>query len=65
MKKIKRMLKLCSLALFMVLAVAGIGILGVAPTLTKDRKLFPDIELNIEKSESGDRHESQDELFKT
>jgi len=24
----------------MTLAVAGIGILGVAPTLTKDRKLF-------------------------
>lgn len=26
----------------MILAVAGIGILGVAPTLTKDRKLFAD-----------------------
>jgi hypothetical protein len=42
MKKIKKLIRLCGLILFMVLAVAGIGILGVAPTLTKDRKLFTD-----------------------
>jgi len=32
----------------MLLAATGIGILGVAPILTKDRKLFADIELRIE-----------------
>ncbi|UOE52139.1 hypothetical protein MTO98_13720 [Mucilaginibacter sp. SMC90] len=42
MKKIKKLIRLCGLILFMILAVAGIGILGVAPTLTKDRKLFVD-----------------------
>jgi len=65
MKKFKRALRLCSLALFMVLALAGIGIFGVAPVLTKDRKFFPDIEPKIEKSESGDGHRPKDELFKT
>ncbi|HJP62531.1 MAG TPA: hypothetical protein VJ844_03775 [Mucilaginibacter sp.] len=64
MKKFKRMLRLFSLALFMALAVAGIGIFGVAPVLTKDRKLFPDIELKIEKDGNEDTHRSQDELFK-
>lgn len=49
----------------MALAVAGIGIFGVAPVLTKDRKLFPDIELKIEKDDSGDTHRPQDELYKT
>ncbi|WP_121810347.1 hypothetical protein [Mucilaginibacter kameinonensis] len=42
MKKIKKLIRLCGLIVFMILAVAGIGILGVAPTLTKDRKLFAD-----------------------
>jgi hypothetical protein len=42
MKKIKKLMRLCGIILFMILAVTGIGILGVAPTLTKDRKLFAD-----------------------
>ena len=42
MKKLKKLIRLCGLVVFMILAVAGIGILGVAPTLTKDRKLFAD-----------------------
>jgi len=42
MKKIKRLIRLCGLIVFMILAVTGIGILGVAPTLTKDKKLFAD-----------------------
>ena len=48
MKRFKRVLRVCSLVLFMLLAATGIGILGVAPILTKDRKLFADIELRIE-----------------
>jgi len=51
MKHLKRTLRVCALVLFMLLAVAGIGIFGVAPTLTKDRKLFADIEVRAENNE--------------
>lgn len=53
MKQLKKVVRLCALTLFMVLAVAGIGILGIAPTLTKDRKLFADTESVTEQSEKG------------
>ncbi|MGN6397077.1 MAG: hypothetical protein ACTHMI_16020 [Mucilaginibacter sp.] len=46
MKPIKRVLRLCALILFLMLALAGIGLYGVPPTLTKDRKLFADTEQN-------------------
>jgi hypothetical protein len=36
----------------MLLAATGIGILGVAPILPKDRKLIPGIELRIENDEN-------------
>jgi hypothetical protein len=36
----------------MLLAASGIGIFGVAPTLTKDRKLFADIEAVSEVDEN-------------
>ena len=49
----------------MTLAVAGIGIFGVAPTLTKDRKLFPDITIKVENAESDDANKPQDEILKT
>jgi hypothetical protein len=52
----------------MLLAVAGIGIFGVAPTLTKDRKLFADIEVKSEaseKNESKNSEENLNELVKT
>jgi len=42
------------LILFMLLAVSGIGIFGVAPTLTKDRKLFADTEAVSEVNENTD-----------
>lgn len=51
MKKIKKLIRLCGLILFMILAVSGIGILGVAPTLTKDRKLFADKHQKTEMTE--------------
>ncbi len=37
----------------MILAIAGIGIFGVAPTLNKDRKLFADTESVMEQNEKG------------
>ena len=58
MKRLKKILRMCSLILFMLLAAAGIGILGVAPTLTKDRKLFADIEVRSENNEENDTNSS-------
>ena len=55
MKRFKKILRVCSLVLFMILAATGIGILGVAPTLTKDRKLFADIEVKFEAAEKTDK----------
>lgn len=51
MKRLKRVLRVCALILFMLLAATGIGIFGVAPTLTKDRKLFADIEVKCDAEE--------------
>ena len=54
MKRLKKILRVCTLILFMLLSVAGIGIFGVAPTLTKDRKLFADMETKTEEAETND-----------
>lgn len=63
MKTLKKILRHCALILFMVLALAGIGIFGVAPTLTKDRKLFADIELVTERKEKKERKELENLKF--
>ncbi|MFS2186828.1 hypothetical protein ACCC92_09130 [Mucilaginibacter sp. Mucisp84] len=58
MKRLKKFIRLCGLILFMALATAGIGILGVAPILTKDRKLFVDMHPKtelVEKAETDQR----------
>lgn len=60
MKPIKKVLRLCALILFLVLALAGIGLYGVPPTLTKDRKLFMDTEQN----ETKDSEENETEYLK-
>lgn len=46
----------------MLLAAGGIGIFGVAPTLTKNRKLFADIEVVSEVAENDTSSSSQDSL---
>ena len=61
MKRFKKILRMCSLILFMLLAAAGIGLLGVAPTLTKDRKLFADIEVKSENNEEKNANSSSKE----
>jgi uncharacterized membrane protein YesL len=53
MKRLKKILRVCTLILFMLLSVAGIGIFGVAPMLTKDRKLFADMETKTEEAENN------------
>lgn len=55
MKRLKKTVRVYSLILFMLLAVGGIGIFGVAPVLTKDRKLFADIEAKTENTEKENK----------
>jgi len=52
MKYLKRILRVCALILFMLLAASGISIFGIAPTLTRDRKLFADSEAVSEVDEN-------------
>ena len=61
MKRLRKILRMCSLILFMLLAATGIGILGIAPTLTKDRKLFADIEVRLENNETENADSSSTE----
>jgi|GEM_PF-1964032 len=48
MKHLKRILRVCGLILFLVLAIVGMSISGIAVALNKDRKLFADEESKIE-----------------
>jgi hypothetical protein len=65
MKQLKKVMRFCALALFIVLAVAGIGIFGVAPILNKDRKLFADTELVAEQNEKANKENiGKEELFR-
>jgi hypothetical protein len=64
MKRFKKILRLCYLILFMLLAATGIGILSVAPILPKDRKFFPGIELRIENDENKNADISEENPFK-
>ncbi|QEM04272.1 hypothetical protein DIU31_012420 [Mucilaginibacter rubeus] len=64
MKKLKKFTRLCGLLLFMMLATAGIGSLGVAPTLTKDRKLLVDTHSKTELVEKAETDQCiADNLF--
>ena len=64
MKPLKKVLRYCALVLFMVLALSGIGIFGVAPTLTKDRKLFADMEIVMEQKEKSNKKDATQENLK-
>ncbi len=61
MKYLKRILRVCTLILFLVLAIAGMSISGIAVTLNKDRKLFVDEELKIEMVEENQAEISEKE----
>jgi formate-dependent phosphoribosylglycinamide formyltransferase (GAR transformylase) len=45
----------------MLLAIGGIGIFGVAPVLTKDRKLFADTDAKAENTEKENKDSSGNE----
>jgi len=48
MKKLKKLLRLVCLSLFLLLAVTGISIAGAAPILAKNEERFNDTENLIE-----------------
>jgi hypothetical protein len=57
MKQLKKLMRLSAVFLFMVLALAGIGISGTPPTLSRDRKLFADTESVMEVKEEDEQNE--------
>jgi len=59
MKKLKKLLRLVCLGLFLLLAVTGISIAGVAPILAKNEERFNDNETLIE---MVDEKKEEDEL---
>jgi hypothetical protein len=61
MKYLKRILRVCALVLFLVLAVAGMSISGIAVVLNKDRKLFVDKGSKIEMIEENQAEISERE----
>jgi hypothetical protein len=54
MKSFKRLLRLISLALFLVLALTGIGIVGAAPIPSKRQEDFIDTGVSIEMVDKKD-----------
>jgi CHASE1-domain containing sensor protein len=64
MKHLKRIARICGLILFLVLAVTGMSITGVAAALNKDRKLFADEESKIEMVEENTAEISEKEELK-
>ena len=61
MKYLKRILRVCTLILFLVLAITGMSISGIAVALNKDRKLFVDEESKIEMVEENQAEISERE----
>jgi len=64
MKQLKKLLRLFALILFILLAGAGIGLFGVAPTLAKDGKLFADTEAIAEFEENSATQTNLNEKLK-
>jgi cell division protein FtsL len=64
MKHLKRILRVCGLILFLVLAIVGMSISGIAVALNKDRKLFADEESKIEMVEERIAEISAEEKLK-
>ena len=64
MKNLKRILRVCGLILFLMLAVGGMGISGIAVALNKDRKLFVDNDSKIEMTDDNLMEASEREKIK-
>jgi hypothetical protein len=57
MKKLKKLLRLVCLGLFLLLAVTGISIAGAAPVLAKNEERFNDNETLIEMVDDDEEEE--------
>jgi hypothetical protein len=64
MKHLKKIARVCGLIIFLILAVAGIGIIGIAPALNKDNKLFADEGSKIEMVEENIAEVTREEKLK-
>jgi hypothetical protein len=65
MKYLKKILRVCGLILFLLLAAAGMSMSGIATPLNKDRKLFTDEESKIEMVEENTAEISEKEKLKS
>ncbi|TSD64728.1 hypothetical protein FFF34_012560 [Inquilinus sp. KBS0705] len=63
MKKLKKILRLCSLILFLLLALGGVAITGAAPTPPKHRNII-NTETVIKKEEDDEEPEEYNAVFK-
>jgi hypothetical protein len=64
MKHLKKIARVCGLIILMILAIAGVGIIGIAPTLNKDNKLFADEGSKIEMFEENISEVTREEKLK-
>jgi uncharacterized iron-regulated membrane protein len=62
MKKLKKMLRLFCLALFLLLAVTGIAITGAAPTQAKNQERIIDNETLIEMVDKKKEDDEEEKL---
>ncbi|WP_139235625.1 hypothetical protein [Mucilaginibacter polytrichastri] len=64
MKNFKKLIRLCGLISYMMLAVAGIALGGVATALGKNNRLFIDNEVKIELVEQKEETDNGYEQLK-
>jgi hypothetical protein len=63
MKKLKNLLRLICLVVFLLLAVTGISIVGAAPILAKNEERFNNNESPIEMVDKKKEEEEKDDVF--
>ncbi len=63
MKKLKKLLRLICLAVFLLLAVTGISIAGAAPILAKNEERFNNTESPVEMVDKKKEEEEKDDVF--
>ena len=62
MKRLKKILRLCSLVFFLLLAVGGVSLTGAAPAPPKNRNII-NTETVIEKAKEDEEESPADEAF--
>lgn len=62
MKRLKKILRLCGLVLFLLLAIGGVSLTGAAPTPPKNRNII-NTETVIKKEDEDEEESPADEAF--